>query len=148
LEAFDLTRTVYVEGESARIGRISLPIPLVERMRASPCIEVQATPAARLAYLLRDYAYLGDDRAALAAQLGLLKEMQGKETVGRWQAWADEGALEPLFDELMRLHYDPHYARSQERHFAHWAQRRAVATDDLSDAGTAAVADAVLALDA
>ncbi|RYY62630.1 MAG: tRNA 2-selenouridine(34) synthase MnmH, partial [Comamonadaceae bacterium] len=37
LEAFDLTRTVYVEGESARIGRISLPIPLVERMRASPC---------------------------------------------------------------------------------------------------------------
>ncbi|RYF30582.1 MAG: tRNA 2-selenouridine(34) synthase MnmH, partial [Comamonadaceae bacterium] len=148
LESIDLARTVYVEGESARIGRISLPIPLVARMRASPCIEVQATPEARLAYLLRDYAYLGDDREALATQLGLLKEMQGKETVGRWQAWARAGELQPLFDELMRLHYDPHYARSQEKHFAHWTQRRSVQTDDLSDTGIAAVADAVLALDA
>ncbi|RZL96744.1 MAG: tRNA 2-selenouridine(34) synthase MnmH [Variovorax sp.] len=148
LEPFDLARTVYVEGESARIGRIALPIPLVARMRASPCIEVQATPQARLAYLLRDYAYLGDDREALATQLGLLKEMQGKETVGRWQAWARAGELQPLFDELMRLHYDPHYARSQEKHFAHWAQRRSVEADDLTDAGIAAVADAVLALDA
>ena len=147
LEPFDLARTVYVEGESARIGRIALPIPLVTRMRASPCIEVQATPDARLAYLLRDYAYLGDDREALATQLGLLKEMQGKETVSRWRAWARAGELAPLFDELMRLHYDPHYARSQERHFSNWAQRRSVEANDLSDAGIAAVADAVLALE-
>ncbi|WP_218509659.1 tRNA 2-selenouridine(34) synthase MnmH [Variovorax sp. dw_308] len=146
LERFDLGRTVYVEGESARIGRITLPIPLVERMRASDCIEIVATPEARLAYLLRDYAYLGDDPEALARQLGLLKEMQGKETVGRWQAWAREHALSPLFDELMRRHYDPHYARSQERHFAHWKARRAVVASDLSDAGIEALADAVLAL--
>ncbi len=65
---------MYVEGESARIGRISVPIPLVERMRASDCIEIVATPEARLAYLLRDYAYLGDDPEALAGQLGKLKE--------------------------------------------------------------------------
>jgi tRNA 2-selenouridine synthase len=148
LEPFDLTRTVYVEGESARIGRVALPIPLVARMRESPCIEVQATSETRLAYLLRDYAYLGDDREALATQLGLLKEMQGKETVGRWQGWARAGELPPLFDELMRLHYDPHYARSQAKHFSHWAGRRAVVADDLSDAGIAAVAQAVLALDA
>lgn len=147
LEPFDLARTVYVEGESARIGRVALPIPLVARLRESPCIEVQATPEARLAYLLRDYAYLGDDREALATQLGLLKELQGKETVGRWQGWARAGALSPLFDELMRLHYDPHYARSQAKHFSHWSERRTVAADDLSDAGIAAVADAVLALD-
>ena len=31
IDAFDLSRTVYVEGESARIGRIALPIPLVAR---------------------------------------------------------------------------------------------------------------------
>ena len=147
LEPFDLARVVYVEGESARIGRIALPIPLVERMRASDCIEIAATPEARLAYLLRDYAYLGDDGEALATQLGMLKEMQGKETVGRWQAWAREHALAPLFEELMRLHYDPHYARSQERHFRHWAERRQVMADDLSDEGIARVADAVLALE-
>ena len=75
----------HVSGASIRIGRLSLPLPLVARMRAAPCIEVSATPEARLAYLLRDYAYLGDDRDALADRLGALKELQGKETVSRWQ---------------------------------------------------------------
>ena len=148
LEAMDLTRPVYVEGESARIGRVALPLTLVARMRESPCIEVAATPQARLAYLLRDYAYLGDDAEALAGRLGMLKELQGKEAVQRWQAWAREGQLAPLFAELMSQHYDPHYAKSQEKHFAKWAQRVSLPTDDLSDAGIAALAEQVKAVSA
>ncbi len=147
LETIDLDRPLYVEGESARIGRIAVPLSMVARMRESPCIEVVATPETRLAYLLRDYAYLGDDAEALATQLGMLKELQGKETVQRWQAWARAGALSPLFAELMALHYDPHYARSQARHFAAWSDRRHVEASDLSDSGIDAVADAVLALE-
>ncbi len=143
--AVDLARPLFVEGESARIGRLSVPIPLVTRMRASPCIEIEATPEARLHYLLRDYAYLGDDRQALADKLGMLKEMQGNETMRRWQAWARAGDLPSLFAELMTLHYDPHYQRSQARHFGTWAQRRVVAAGDLSEAGIAAIADAILA---
>ncbi len=146
LEALDASRPIYVEGESARIGRIALPLTLVTRMRASPCIEVAATHDARLLYLLRDYAYLGDDREGLATQLGLLKEMQGKETVQRWQEWARAGELEPLFGELMSLHYDPHYAKSQEKHFALWGERVRVQAGDLSDAGIAAVAEGVLSV--
>ncbi|MEJ8822050.1 tRNA 2-selenouridine(34) synthase MnmH [Variovorax humicola] len=146
LDAIDLSRTLYLEGESARIGRLSLPLPLVARMRAAPCVEIQATPAARLDYLLRDYAYLGDDREALATKLGLLKELQGKETVRRWQEWARAGDLPHLYAELMALHYDPHYERSQARHFLSWAQRREVQATDLSDAGVEAIADAVRAL--
>lgn len=146
LEALDLSRPLYVEGESARIGRLSLPLSLVARMRAAPCIEVEASAEARLAYLLRDYAYLGDDREALAELLGRLKELQGKETVQRWQQWAREGDLPQLFAELMALHYDPHYGVSQKRHFAAWAQRRAVTAIDLTDAGIEAVAVDVRAL--
>ncbi|CAN5131107.1 tRNA 2-selenouridine(34) synthase MnmH [soil metagenome] len=145
LGSVDAAKPVYVEGESARIGRVALPIPLVARMRASPCIEVAATPEARLAYLLRDYAYLGDDREGLAHKLGMLKELQGRETVARWQAWAVAGDLPALFAELMALHYDPHYRRSQLNHFDEWAQRRVVAAEDLSEAGIAAVAEAMLA---
>ncbi len=143
LQALDLTRAIYVEGESARIGRLSLPLPLVAQMRAAPCIEVQATTEARLAYLLRDYAYLGDDRAALATQLGMLTELQGKQTVQRWQQWAQQGDLPQLFAELMAMHYDPHYQKSQARHFHTWPQRKQVVAHDLSDEGIAALADAV-----
>ncbi|MDM0120435.1 tRNA 2-selenouridine(34) synthase MnmH [Variovorax arabinosiphilus] len=143
LENLDLSRPLYVEGESARIGRVALPVPLVTRMRAAHCIEVEATPEARLDYLLRDYAYLADDRHALAETLGRLKEMQGKETVQRWQAWAEAGNLPPLFAELMALHYDPHYERSQARHFAAWPQRDRVTARDLTPEGIDAVADAI-----
>jgi tRNA 2-selenouridine synthase len=146
LEGFDPSRPVYVEGESARIGRIALPLALVARMRASSCIEIQATHGARLAYLLRDYAYLGDDRERLATQIALLKEMQGKATVERWQAWARAGELSALFAELMTLHYDPHYERSQERHFARWSQRRTVAARDLTGEGIGELAEALLAM--
>ncbi len=144
--AADPARPLFVEGESARIGRLALPLPLVERLRASPVVEIQATAEARLAYLLRDYAYLGDDREALAAKMAMLKELQGKETSQRWQAWARAGDLPPLFEELMSLHYDPHYQRSQALHFSAWAQRMVVVADDLSDAAIERIAAEVMAL--
>jgi len=147
LDGMDLERTIYVEGESARIGRLTVPVPLIQRMRASPCIEIQATPQARLKYLLHDYAYLGDDADALADRLGMLKQLQGGETVQRWQQWAHEGNLPLLFDELISRHYDPHYQRSQARNFHAWEQRRAIQTDDLSEQGIAAIAQAVIDLD-
>ncbi|MBS0291149.1 MAG: tRNA 2-selenouridine(34) synthase MnmH [Proteobacteria bacterium] len=146
LEGMDLSRPVYVEGESARIGRLSLPVPLVQRLRAGACIEIAATPEERLAYLLRDYAYLGDDPEALANRLGALTELHGKEVVQRWQAWARTHELAPLFEELMRLHYDPHYGRSQARNFARWDERQRVSAPDLSAEGIASVARGVLAL--
>lgn len=144
LDRVDPARVVYVEGESARIGRLSLPLPLIARMRAAPCIEVVASPESRLDYLLRDYAYLGDDAPALSTQLGLLRELHGKEVIARWQQWAQAGALGELFAELMALHYDPHYARSQARHFAAWARRRSLPVGSLSDAGIEGAAREIL----
>jgi len=135
LDALDPARPVFVEAESVRIGRLSVPRPLLDRLRAAPCIEIAATAEARLAYLLRDYAYLGDDRQQLADTLGRLVELQGHKTVERWQAWARAGDLPALFDELMRLHYDPHYAKSQEKHLLRWRDRQSLATDELSEAG-------------
>lgn len=147
LDKLDLAKPLYVEGESAKIGRLAVPLPLVQRMRAAACIEVDATPESRLAYLLRDYAYLGDDPEALAEVLGRLKDLHGKEVIQRWQQRARERALSPLFAELMSLHYDPHYARSQARHFQRWSERQVVAADDLSDPAIAALADDVLVLE-
>lgn len=146
LRALDPARPVYVEGESRRIGLINVPEPLILRMRAAPCIEVDATSGARLAYLLRDYAYLGDDRERLAGQLARLTALQGHETVHRWQGWAQAGKLTELFAELMARHYDPLYARSQHKNYLGWPQRQVVRSDDLTDAGIAQLAAQVLAL--
>lgn len=140
LEAFDPAREVFVEAESRRIGRITLPTPLLDRLRASPCTKIVASTEARLAYLLRDYVYLGDEPEQLAGLLGQLKDLQSKETIARWQAWARAGDLAPLFAELMTLHYDVHYRRSQAANLKHWREAVPVAADDLSPAGIEAVA--------
>ncbi len=146
LAKFDLTQPVYVEGESRRIGRLTVPVPLIERMRASPCIEINASRSARLAYLLRDYHYLGDDPDQLVLQLGKMKEQRGAEVIARWQDWALKQQLEPLFDELMTLHYDPLYARSQSKNYKAWDARQNLSTDDLSPQGVDVLAAQVMAL--
>ncbi|RZU02921.1 tRNA 2-selenouridine(34) synthase MnmH [Rivibacter subsaxonicus] len=135
LDNIDPARPVFVEAESRRIGRIAVPDPVLLPLRAARCVEIEATPAARLAYLLRDYAFLGDDRAALQAKLAQLHGLQSNETLARWQQWAAEGALEPLFAELMERHYDPLYERSQGRNYLGLDKAPAFATDDLSETG-------------
>lgn len=140
LETIDPTRPVFVEAESRRIGRIAVPDSVLEPLRAGRCIEIDATLPARLAYLLRDYAFLGDDGPALAAKLGQLQGLQSTETLLRWQQWAHAGALAPLFEELMTLHYDPLYARSQSQNYRQRDGARRFDCDDLGEAGIAALA--------
>ena len=123
-----------------------MPQPLVQRLRASPCIEICASTDTRLAYLLRDYANLADDPALLAQQLGTLKELHGRQVIAQWQAWAQARELAPLFAQLMALHYDPLYERSQSRNLYRWEQRQSVQAQDLSDAAISALAQTIAAL--
>lgn len=146
LSGFDLARTVWVEAESRKIGRISLPDALLARLRASPVVEIAATPQARLAYLLRDYAELGDDPAELARKLGLLQGLVPGEVLQQWQAWALGRQLPPLYAALMAQHYDPLYARSQKHNFKELGAAVRVAADDLSEAGIEALAARIAGL--
>jgi len=146
MSALDPARRVWVEAESRRIGRISLPDALLQRLRESPVVEIDASLEARLAYLLRDYAWLGDDPQGFADKLGTLKGLLPNETLAQWQAWALARELPPLFAALMAEHYDPLYQRSQGRHLERLGQAQRVGTDDLSPQGITALARQVAAL--
>jgi tRNA 2-selenouridine synthase len=146
LAGFDLSRTVWVEAESRRIGRIALPDALLQRMRTSPVVEIRATHEARLAHLLDEYAWLGDDRARLADKLGALRELLPKELLSQWQRWALDGNLPPLFAELMTKHYDPLYARSQGRHLQRLPGAMSLEAGDLSPQGVERLARQVAQL--
>lgn len=132
IDHIDPSRPLFVEGESARIGQLNLPVPLVARMRDSLCVEIEVPMPARLAFLLRDYAYLGDRPEWLADQLGRLKALHGKTTIDAWQAMARTRDLPALFAELAGRHYDPSYARSHRKHFHRWEDRMIVPANCLS----------------
>jgi len=149
LREFDATRPVFVEAESRRIGRLQLPDALLESIRAGRCFRVDATFAARVDFLLHDYAYVLDDRPWLLDRLARLQGMQSNETLERWRHMVDAGDWRSLVEELLARHYDPLYQRSQAQNFAGYrAPAIAFASEDLGPEGIATLATAMRAASA
>ena len=146
LSSFDPELPVFVEAESRRIGSVQLPDSLLAMIRAAPALQVEASTAARIDFLLRDYDYFLADRALLIESLEQLRGLQSNETVARWRAMAQAGEFRALVAELLASHYDPLYRRSQANNYAGLAGARLLVTDDLSPAGMAALAREISAI--
>ena len=148
LQGLTFSEPVFVEAESRKIGRLQLPDALLETMRASPCLVVEATLAARVAFLIGDYAHFLAEPAALKEKLACLRELQGKDTLARWNALIDARDWPALVAELLEKHYDPLYRRSQGKNYMRFAAAPRFATDDLSPAGLQRLAAEILATSA
>ena len=145
LTAFDAQRPVFVEAESRRIGGVQLPDALLAMIRAAPSLRVEATQASRVEFLLRDYAYFLADPHWLLGKLEHLRGLQSNETLARWTALVAAGEFPALVGELLELHYDPLYQRSQTRNYAGFDAAARFATGDLSPAGIERLARDILA---
>ena len=121
LEAFDRACTVFVEGESKKIGQIQVPEALMARMRAAPCIALDTDLEARVTLLLEEYEHFVADRAALDAQLDCLVALHGRERIAQWKALAAAGRWREFVARLLAEHYDPAYQRSSQRNYVQLA---------------------------
>ena len=138
LRGYDPARPVYVEGESRTIGRLRVPEQLMVAVRGAACLQVQMPLAARVQFLLQDYAHFVMDTESFCARLAALRELRGAAVVEAWQARArsgQAGELAGVVQELLTLHYDPVYERSMQRNFSHYGQALTVALND-GDAAT------------
>ncbi len=113
-------------------------------MRKSPCLIIEADREVRLEFLLRDYAYLGEDPIRLQAKIGCLAGVQSNATLDRWKTLAAEGALAELFGELMDQHYDPLYKRSQQHNYIGYAAAPVLCAPSLDPEGLAGLAREIL----
>jgi len=119
LRGFDAARTVYVESESRRIGRLRVPEALLARMREhGRCLRVEMPDAGRVALLLEDYDFFVRDNDAFCARLDALRVLRGKEVVAAWQDAARAGRTAEVVEALLATHYDPIYLESMRRNFA------------------------------
>lgn len=148
LQGLTFAEPVYVEAESRKIGQLQVPDALLETMRAGPCLRLEATLPARVAFLIGDYDYFLADPASLKEKLACLRELQSNETLAQWNALIDARDWPVLVAELLESHYDPLYRRSQGKNYAHFAEAPRFATDDLSPAGLKALAKRILATSA
>ena len=146
LRSYDPAQPVYVEGESRTIGRLRVPEQLMEAVRGAACLQVQMSLAARVAFLLHDYAHFVTDTESFCARLAALRELRGAAVVEDWQLRArtgQAGQLAGVVEELLTQHYDPIYERSMQRNFSHYGQALAVALDNGEPATLQAAALAI-----
>ncbi len=122
LRLFKLEQPVYVEGESRTIGRLRVPEPMLQQLRAAACVQVHMPLPARVAFLMQDYAHFVTDVEAFCERLNALRELRGADTVQRWQSDARSGRTALVVEELLSQHYDPVYERSMQRNFTQYAQ--------------------------
>ena len=122
LRSFDPARAVYVEAESRKIGRLQLPDALLEGMRASPCVLIEAPLAERVAFLLEEYGHFLRDPDELRRKLDCLAGLQSKETLARWAVQIEAARWDELVTDLLQNHYDPAYRRATRKNFARFAE--------------------------
>ncbi len=132
LQKFDLTRPVFVEAESNKIGLISLPPALITAMHASACLLVETPLATRVAGLLEDYRHYIENPALLIAHLQSLHHFHGAKQLEHWSALIHAGDFATLVAELLTLHYDPSYFRATSRHYANLDKAQRVPLVSLS----------------
>jgi tRNA 2-selenouridine synthase len=129
LSRLDPRRTVFVEGESKKIGQLQVPDGLITRMRASRCIALEADAGTRVTLLLDEYRHFTQDRAALDAQLDCLVGLHGREKIAQWKALGEAGAWREFVSRLLLEHYDPAYRKSSMRNFPALADAERVRVD-------------------
>jgi tRNA 2-selenouridine synthase len=145
LQGLDSARPVFIEAESRKIGSVHLPDALIETMRSGECLNIDAAFAARVEFLLRDYAYFLAAPDWLNSRLDALQHLQSRETLERWKGYATCGHWPELVGQLLEQHYDPLYQRSQNRNYSGFGTPQSFVTDDLTPAGVEAVARQIIA---
>ncbi|MCE7506083.1 tRNA 2-selenouridine(34) synthase MnmH [Polynucleobacter sp. IMCC30063] len=146
LRLFDPSKPVYVESESKKVGGLHIPDPLMARIRAGECIEIQAEITLRVQWLMEQYPHFLVDVPALEAQLISLTARYGRMQIEEWCAAAQAGEFAELVHALLVQHYDTAYQHSIERNFTHYPTKRSLDLAALSPAAFSALADQVLTL--
>ena len=121
-----------------------VPLALIERMRASPCLRLELPLDARVQLLLNEYDFFVTDTAAFCQRLDALRATRGHDVVNGWQAAAHAGRTPEVVRELLVQHYDPVYAQSLKRNFAGEGEHLAEIAWDGSEESLATAAAAAL----
>lgn len=117
LQQFDVTRPVFIESESRKVGNLRVPEVLIAKMWQSDCIWLEAATPVRVARLLADYRHFTGDADALCQKLDCLVALHGHDRINAWKD-AIAAAQWPVFvTRILEEHYDPAYWKSIAGHY-------------------------------
>ena len=115
MKDFDVSRPVWMEDESMRIGKVFIPEPLWKQMRKSPLYRIDLCPEARLNRLVEEYACFNP--ADLASAIGRISKRLGGQNVKLALEELEKGHFKEVA-EILLAYYDRTYNRSIEERAA------------------------------
>ncbi|MGB8339114.1 MAG: tRNA 2-selenouridine(34) synthase MnmH [Burkholderiales bacterium] len=133
LATFDLSKPVYVEAESKKVGVLRVPDKIIDAMwQRGRCIRIETSVEARVKLLCEEYEHFFTSPEVLFTQLDCLKNIHGAERIASWKQMAREKRWDQLVRELLQDHYDPAYRNSTLSHYPQIDQGLAFENSELS----------------
>lgn len=117
LKTFNRQEVIFVESESKKVGNLTVPEGLIEKMRQSPCTNVVLDMSSRVELLMQDYDFMAKDRDFFIKKLQALIPARGKALIEQWEQWVKAGQIREVVQDLLEKHYDPTYDASMKRNF-------------------------------
>lgn len=116
LRSLDRSKPVFIEAESRKIGKLSLPDQILEKIKRGSAILVESSLQARAARITHDYLNACDSTEfALQGALSMLVRLKGalgKSRVEQIGALLNDGSIEEAVQALLTEYYDPLYSKS------------------------------------
>lgn len=110
--------TVFVEGESSRIGNIVIPHYIMERMRAGRHILAEGSLDKRAERIVAEYTQKEDCNDDIIASLNRLGRHISAKRIDEYTQMVKSGNYHAVAEDLMVRYYDPMYGNEQkEFHF-------------------------------
>ena len=119
---------IIVEGESKRIGKVTLPGDLYEVMQASVKVWCEASLETRVARLTAEYG-LPAYRDGMVQALERIRKRLGGETYAAIAGHLERWEMEPFMADLVRHYYDKVYYKTRE-----WQQDLTLSMEDYAAA--------------
>ena len=116
IASLDQCRPIFVEGESRKIGDLTVPPKLFESMKNGRIILLEASIETRVARTVEEYVTNQPGNCSeIRAVIGLLEKDLGKKNVKRLQEEFDNGEYEKCFEYILLNYYDKKYAYSMKK---------------------------------
>jgi tRNA 2-selenouridine synthase len=145
ISRLDLTKPVWIESESKKIGQVQLPTSLFEAMHHSRLFSVHTSMSERVLMWHREYPHFEKDPVGLVEKLSYLKALVGGPTLKIWKDLAEQGEIDALFESIMVDYYDPSYTRSTNKNYGKTGQVTAIRLDTLDSTYLADIAAKLIA---
>jgi len=106
MRQLDLSKPIFTEAESNRIGSIHCPPALWRKLHQAKVINVELPIAERVKILLEDYPHFLENTPQLKLLLRRLISLRGHTQIEQWNTLIDKEQWKDFVKTLLETHYD------------------------------------------